>query len=108
MVQRKSKTAAMLLKRLENSVKRKGGELIVVYIANYLNPDQMKAVPSDLRDQLLQYGIHFIDMYPYFQARLDAGESLSLIGDGHMNPSTHRLVGETVLNYVQDKGLVSN
>lgn len=105
MVQRKSKTAAMLLERLENSVKKKGGELIVVYIANYLNPDKMEALPSDLRDQLLKAGIHFIDMYPYFRARLNVGESLSLLGDGHMNPSTHRLVGESILKYVQVKGI---
>ena len=98
---RKVDSAALMLERINDYAKRKKSTLIIVYIPNYLNPELMEPMPIELSTKLEKADIAVIDMYSQFKERLNSGLEIALVGDGHLNIETHKLIGETVAEFIQ-------
>ena len=58
-------------------------------------------MPIELSTKLEKADIAVIDMYSQFKERLNSGLEIALVGDGHLNIETHKLIGETVAEFIQ-------
>ena len=56
---------------------------------------------DELSKTLENAGLSVIDMYSHFRKRLNSGLKIALVGDGHLNIETHKLIGKTVAEFIQ-------
>ncbi len=95
------------LAELRDEVHKAGGQVLVVLQPSkeeiYLPMvgEKVRDASADLRPELEQLGIKYVDLAPAFKREASSGKALFFGADGHPNAEGYRLIADQVIAYLK-------